>query len=98
MHLPSLYHTQQCIKSLKQNDINDEKIEILINRYIDNTEISINDIEKILNKKVFAKIPNNYITQLQAINKGVSVCETSENSNLAICYRELAKSTLKRFK
>ena len=98
MHLPSLYHTQQCIKILKQNDINDEKIEILINRYIDNTEISINDIEKILNKKVFAKIPNNYITQLQAINKGVSVCEISENSNLAICYRELAKLTLKRFK
>ena len=95
INLPSLRNTQRCLDLLKLHNIREEKIQPVVNRYIDNNEITTADVQKMLNKKVFCTIPNNYITQLQAINKGVGVAEMNIDSNISKSYNELAKNVIK---
>ena len=59
---------------------------------MENDEITVEDVEKVLNKNVYWKIPNNYFTLMSAINKGVSVAEINPESNVAVSYKELAMS------
>ena len=95
INLPSLRNTQRCLDLLKLHNVEEAKIQPVVNRYIDNDEITLTDVQKMLNKKVFCTIPNNYIAQLQAINKGVGVAEMNSNSNITKSYNELAKSIVK---
>ena len=59
---------------------------------MENDEIKVEDVENVLGKSVYWKIPNNYFTMMSAINKGVSVSEINPDSNVALSYKELAMS------
>ncbi len=86
----ALKNTKNSISILKENGIAKEKIKIILNRYIENDELIIEDIEKELGTEIYKKIPNNYFTVISAINKGISVAEENINSNVAESFRELA--------
>ncbi|MBQ4113857.1 hypothetical protein IJD34_00465, partial [bacterium] len=43
-----------------------------------------------LGEKVYWKIPNNYFSIMEAINKGVVVTEINPNSNISNSFKELA--------
>lgn len=90
VNLPALRNCQRCMDLFEKLGYDDEKVQILINRYMENDEIKIEDVEKLLNKQVYWRIPNNYFTVMAAINKGVLVSEINPDSNLAVNYRELA--------
>ena len=57
---------------------------------MENDDITIKDVEKVVNKKVFWKIPNNYFTMMSSINKGIPVSDLNPDSNVAKNYRDLA--------
>ena len=57
---------------------------------MENDEIKPEDIEIALGAKIYWKIPNNYFTIMEAINKGVSVNEINSSSNIANSFRDLA--------
>jgi Flp pilus assembly CpaE family ATPase len=57
---------------------------------MENDEITQDDVEKLLKKKVYWKIPNNYFAHMAAINKGVLLSELNPDSNVAQSYKELA--------
>ena len=40
--------------------------------------------------KIYWKIPNNYFSIMEAINKGVAVSEINSNSNIANSFRDFA--------
>ncbi len=40
---------------------------------MENDEIKVEDVEDVLGKKIYWKIPNNYFTIMSAINKGIPV-------------------------
>ena len=67
-----------------------DKTKVVINRYLENDEIAIEDVEKTLDKKVYWKIPNNYFTIMSSINKGIPVSEVNENSNITESFTGLA--------
>jgi pilus assembly protein CpaE len=67
-----------------------DKVKIVVNRYIEDDEIKIEDVEDVLNLPVFWKIPNNYFTVMSSINRGVPVSKVNPISNVAKSYRELA--------
>lgn len=89
-NLPSLRDYQKNIEILENNNIESYKIKLLLNRYVETDDIKIADIEKILNKKIFWKIPNNYLMTISAINKGVVLSELNSESNIAKNFRDLA--------
>ncbi len=90
-NLPALRNTQRCLELFDKLGYEKEKTQIIINRYMENDEIKENDVEKVLSKKIFWKIPNNYFAIMSAINKGIPVCEINSSTNVAQSYKELAK-------
>ena len=57
---------------------------------MENDEIKIEHIETTLGDKVYWKIPNNYFSIMDSINKGVTVSEINPNSNIANSFRDFA--------
>ena len=90
VNLPALRNCQRCMELFDKLGLQDDKIQILINRYMENDEISANDVEEVLGKNIYWKIPNNYFTMMSAINKGVPVSAINPDSNVALSYKNLA--------
>lgn len=92
INLPCIRNTQRCLELFDKLGYNPTKIKIIVNRYMENDEIRIEDVEETLSCSVFWKIPNNYFTLMSSINKGIPVSIINPASNLNTSYRELAAS------
>ena len=68
----------------------DEKIKILINRYLKKSKTSIEDAEASFKKEIFWTIPNDYQTTSTAINKGKSLAQFAPLKNITKNFRKLA--------
>ena len=90
VNMNAMKNTKKCIELLKEKNINKDKIKIILNRFVENNEHTIEEIETELGHKVYKRIPNNYFTVMTAINKRISVSEENINSNVAESFRELA--------
>lgn len=90
-NLPALRNTQRCLELFEKLGYVKEKVKIIINRYMENDEIKEADIEKVLSKKIYWKIPNNYFAIMTAINKGIPVSEINDSTNIARSYKDLAQ-------
>ena len=89
-NLPALRNAQRCLELFERLGFDKNKTQILLNRYMENDEVSIDDIENVLERKVYWKIPNNYFTMMSSINKGIPVSDINPDSNVAKSYRDLA--------
>ncbi len=90
-NLPALRNTQRCLELFEKLGYDKEKVKIIINRYMENDEIKEADVEKVLSKKIYWKIPNNYFAIMTAINKGIPVSEINDSTNIARSYKNLAQ-------
>jgi len=71
LSLPCLINTKKIKSTLEYLGYPaEERIKVLVNRYVKNSEISLKDSEESMGKKVFATIPNEYDTTMRAINLG----------------------------
>lgn len=90
-NLPALRNTQRCLELFDKLGYDKEKTQIIINRFMENDEIKEQDVEKVLSKKIYWKIPNNYFAIMNAINKGIPVSDINSSTNIAQSYRDLAR-------
>lgn len=90
INVPAVRNCQRCLDAFDRLDYEEEKTKIIINRYVENDDIKIEDFENAVDKPVYWKIPNNYYTITSAICKGKPVSEINNESNIAKSYRELA--------
>jgi pilus assembly protein CpaE len=90
VNLPALRNCQRCLELFEKMGFNQDKIQILINRYMENDEINAEDVEDVLGKRIYWKVPNNYFSMMSAINKGIPVSEVNPDSNVALSYKHLA--------
>ena len=90
VNIPAIRNCQRCLNLFKSRRYSDGKVKIVINRYMENDEIKIEDIESTIGEKVYWKIPNNYFSIMEAINRGVPVSDVNSNSNIANSFRDLA--------
>lgn len=90
VNLPAIRNCQRCLDLFERLGYEKEKTKIVLNRYMENDEIKIEDVEDVLEQPVYWKIPNNYFTIMSAINKGVPVGLINPDSNISQSYRELA--------
>lgn len=90
VNLPALRNCQRCLELFDKLGFEKDKVQILINRYMENDDINAQDVEDVLGRKVYWKIPNNYFTLMSAINKGIPVSEVNPDSNVALSYKNLA--------
>lgn len=90
VNLPAIRNCQRCLELFEKLGFDEEKVQVLINRYMENDEIKAEDVEEVLGKSLYWKIPNNYFTMMSAINKGVPVSDINPDSNVALSYKNLA--------
>ena len=90
VNIPAIRNAQRCLNLFRSRKYPSNKVKIVINRYMENDEIKIEDIENTLGESVYWKIPNNYFTIMEAINKGVSISEVNAESNIGNRFRDFA--------
>jgi pilus assembly protein CpaE len=89
LSLPCLANVNRLLKSLYGLGYPLDKSEVVINRYLKNSEISLKDAEGSINKKIFKVIPNDYRTAMSAINRGKPLCEVAPKKPITKGIREL---------
>ena len=82
---------KQCYELFEKIGYNKHKLKLLINRVVQNSDDTMEKIETILNKKADFKIPNNYITLIDAISRTSFIEETNPQSNIAKTYKQIAQ-------
>ncbi|AOY58740.1 AAA family ATPase [Desulfococcus multivorans] len=71
LSLPCLANTNKIFKSFTDlGYFPRDRVKIIINRYMKNSDISIKDAEDSIDQKIFWTIPNDYHTTMAAINQG----------------------------
>ena len=90
VNIPAIRNAQRCLNLFHSRRYPKDKVKIVVNRYMDNDEIKIDDIENTLAQKVYWKIPNNYFTIMEAINKGIEISEVNPSSNISNSFRDFA--------
>ena len=90
VNIPAIRNAQRCLNLFKSRHYPNNKVKVIINRFMENDEITAEDIETTLGEKIYWKIPNNYFSIMESINKGVPVCEVNSNSNIANSFRDFA--------
>lgn len=90
VNIPAIRNAQRCLNLFKSRRYPKDKVKIIVNRFMENDEITTNDIETTLGEKIYWKIPNNYFSIMESINKGLTVSEVNTNSNIANSFRNLA--------
>ncbi|EKE02829.1 MAG: Response regulator receiver protein [uncultured bacterium] len=90
INLPSIRNTQRCLDLFSRLDYSDKKIKLIINRYLPNEEITVEDVEDALGHPVYWKIPNNYFIVMSAINRGMPIVKIDPSSNISQNFYELA--------
>src|SRR5574344_2561648 len=90
VNLPAIRNSQRCLDLFERLGYEKEKTKIVLNRYMENDEIKVEDVEDVLGQQVYWKIQNNYFTIMSAINKGIPVGVINPESNISQSYRELA--------
>lgn len=90
VNIPAIRNCQRCLTLFNSRHYPTDKVRVIINRYMENDEIKIEDIETAIGTKIYWKIPNNYFSIMEAINKGVAVGEISHDSNIANSFRDFA--------
>jgi len=68
-----------------------ERILVIVNQHDQREGLSLDDIERSLQVKVFAKLPSEPRVVLQSINRGVPLSMPNQNSQLRKAFQALAK-------
>ena len=90
VNIPAIRNAQRCLNLFRSRKYPKDKVKIIINRYMDNDEINLEDIENTLRETIYWKIPNNYFTIMEAINKGETITEINAKSNIGNSFRDFA--------
>ena len=89
--LPCLSNIDKLLRSLLNLGYPvDKLIKVVMNRYLKTSEISLQDAENGINKKIFWTIPNDYRTTLTAINQGKALSQIAKNAAITKSFKDLA--------
>jgi len=91
MSVPSIRNTVRFCKMARKLDINFAKIEIVINRYIKGGALSLDEIEKNFEKKVYWLVPNDFSNIVSSINRGVPLVKLSPGAPVSKNVHEFTK-------
>jgi pilus assembly protein CpaE len=95
LSVPCLSNTNKLLKSFSDLGYpKKERINVIINRYIKNVDISIEDAETAIGNKIFWRIDNDYQATMSAINKGQSLTQCAPRASITKNFKEMAETLL----
>ncbi len=90
LNLPSLKNTQRCLDLFGRIGIRDERVRLVLSRYLPNDEIPRESIEGIMTCPIFFSIPNDYPTVISSVNRGKLLSEIAPDKEVTRSFREMA--------
>ncbi|MBX2860888.1 MAG: AAA family ATPase [Vampirovibrio sp.] len=91
VNLPCVRSSQRVLSLFNRLGYDDQKIKLVLNRYIPDEEITIEDVEDTLSKEVYWKIPNNYQIVMTSINRGIPMAALENSQSIKKNFSDLAK-------
>jgi pilus assembly protein CpaE len=91
LNLPSLKNTQKCLELFARIGLRDERVRLVLSRYLPNDEIPKESIEGIMNTPIFFSIPNDYPTVISSINRGKLLSETAPDKEVSRSFDRMAE-------
>jgi len=91
LNLPSLKNTQRCLELFGRIGLRDERVRLLLSRYLPNDEIPKESIEGIMNTPVFFSVPNDYPTVISSINRGKLLSEVAPDKEVTKSFDRMAE-------
>ena len=96
LSLPCLSNTNRLLESFGDlGYLPKERVRIVVNRYLKNSDISLKDAEESIGQKVFWTIPNDYKTTMSAINNGKALSQIASKAPVTKSMEGLADSFFK---
>lgn len=93
LSLPCLSNTSKLLASFETWGYpSRQSTHVVINRYLPDSEISIKDCEKSINKNVFCRIPNDYGLTMSAINQGIPLMEVDGRAAVTKSFYSFAQA------
>ncbi len=80
MSVPSVRNTARLCKLIRKLGIRSDRIEIILNRYIKDSALSLSEIEKNLDKPVYWVVPNDFIDIVSSINRGIPLVKMTPSA------------------
>lgn len=96
MSLPSIRNTVRLFKLIHKLGIVQDKIEIIINRYIKSAPLSLTTIEKNFVKPVYWLVPNDFTDVVTSINQGAPLVKMKPGAALSKNIEEFGKKILRQ--
>jgi pilus assembly protein CpaE len=91
LSLPCLHNTHNLLQSLKSLSIlPQDRMQVVINRYLKRSDVSIREAEESIRKKIFWSIPNDYKATMSAINQGKPLSQVVRKASVTQSIREMA--------
>ena len=92
--LPVLRNTKRLLDILSRLNYPINNINIIVNRYERRAEVSIKDLEDVLGHKASWMIPNDYLTTMNAINKGQPLASIASRADVTKSFHKFAQSLM----
>ena len=90
LNLPSLKSTQKCLELFGRIGFRDERVRLVLNRYLPSDEIPQEKVEGILKCPVFFAVPNDYPTVISSVNRGKLLREIAPEKEVTKSFRQMA--------
>lgn len=91
VNLPSIRSSQRLLNLFERLGYPAQKIKLILNRYMPDEEITLEDVEETLEHPVFWKIPNSYYVVMTAINRGIPIAAVEGGQALYKSFLELGR-------
>jgi pilus assembly protein CpaE len=80
LSLPAINNAKRYLSALDKKGLRQDRVKLVVNRYLSNADILIKDAEKVLGRSIFLSVPNVYADVVTSINKGVPVVKLMPRS------------------
>ena len=96
LSLPCLSNTNKLLRSFSNlGHAGKDQVRIIINRYLKNSQLSLQDAENSIGTNIFWTVPNDYTTTMSAINKGKALSEVASGAAVTRSFQELSKTLIR---
>jgi len=92
MNIPSLRVTRQALDVFERLGYSQEKVKLVINRYQESRDFSLEEVTRSLSYPIYWKIPNDFVTVNKAINMGQPIPAVAAKGQITKSYLDLAEA------
>jgi pilus assembly protein CpaE len=97
LSLPCISNANKILQSISElKTFPEERVKIVINRYLSKSDIPLDDAEESLHKKTFWTIPNDYSTTVSAINNGTPLYMAAPRAQITRSMNDLADTFVEK--